>query len=354
MAYIEKRQAAQGKTRYRARITLAGQPRISETFSTRRAAQRWAERTTEAMRQRRYQPESEAEQHTLGELVDRFILEKLPELATIDQPHLKNKLRWWSKEIGENRKLSHLTPAVITQARDRLARGHSLSGTVPSPATVKRYLGILSRMMSVAVKEWWWMEDNPCTKVVRPREPRGRVRFLDDGERERLLTACQDSRKRRLYPLVVTALSTGARRGELLRLTWQDVDLERGVAIVHHSKNGDRRALAITGLTADVIRQWRTERRLGSNYLFHNRHGQPEFPRAAWQEALQEASLEDFRFHDLRHTFASYLAMSGATLAELAEALGHKTLAMVGRYAHLTEGHTASVIARMNRQFLGG
>lgn len=196
------------------------------------------------------------------------------------------------------------------------------------------------------------MDDNPCARVVRPKEPRGRVRFLDEDERHRLLTACQASRKRRLYPFVVLALCTGARRGELLGLRWYDVDLDRGVAIVHHSKNGDRRGLAITGLAAQVLEQWRTCRRTGCDLVFHNRHGKPTFPRHAWMEALAAAEVGDFRFHDLRHSFASYLAMSGATLAELAEAMGHKTLAMVKRYAHLTEGHTKRVIARMNRQFL--
>ena len=196
------------------------------------------------------------------------------------------------------------------------------------------------------------MDDNPCSKVVRPKEPRGRMRFLDDGERQRLLAACQTNRKRRLYPLVVLALFTGARRGELLRLKWQDVDLDRGVAIVHHSKNGERRALAITGLATQVLREWGTVRRIDCDLVFHNRHGQSAFPRHAWAVALAEAEIEDFRFHDLRHTFSSYLAMSGATLAELAEAMGHKTFAMVKRYAHLTEGHTARVVARMTQRFM--
>ena len=351
MAHIEKRHTKQG-IRYRARITLKGHPRISETFTTRRAAARWAERTTEAMRQRRYQPESESEQRSLGDLVDRFIQEKLPELTAVDQPHLASKLHWWCDQLGRDTKLGRITPAAITLARDRLAQGQSLTGRVPSSYTVKRYLAILSRTMSVAVREWWWMDDNPCAKVVRPKEPRGRVRFLDEDERRRLLAACQASRKRRLYPLVVLALFTGARRGELLNLKWQDVDLDRGVAIVHHSKNGERRALAITGLAAEVLRDWSRVRRIDSDHVFHNRHGQPTFPRHGWVEALAQAEIEDFRFHDVRHTFASYLAMTGATLAELAEAMGHKTLAMVKRYAHLTEGHTASVVARMTERFL--
>jgi integrase len=80
--------------------------------------------------------------------------------------------------------------------------------------------------------------------------------------------------------------------------------------------------------------------------------GSPTFPRDAWEQALREAGVPDFHFHDIRHTFASYMAMSGATLAELAEALGHKTLAMVKRYAHLSEAHTSGVIRRMTEKFL--
>jgi len=87
--------------------------------------------------------------------------------------------------------------------------------------------------------------------------------------------------------------------------------------------------------------------------IFAGARGKPRFPWPAWREALAAAEIEDFRSHDLRHTAASYLAMSGATLAELAAILGHKTLAMVKRYTHLSGEHTSSVVERMNRQFLG-
>ncbi|MCP3956417.1 MAG: site-specific integrase [bacterium] len=286
----------------------------------------------------------------MGDLVGRYIEEKLPHLA--DQKETSRRLEWWAGQLGQDTRLCQITPASIASARDRLARGKGLSGKAVSPSTVRRYLTVLGSAMSMATKEWFWMEDNPCSKVVRPTEPRGRVRCLDGDERQRLLAACEESQTRLLYPLVVMALCTGARRGELLRLTWQDVDLDRGVAIIHHSKNGERRALAITGLAASVLKEWSRVRRLGSDPVFAGRGGKATFPQRAWQVALEAAGIEDFRFHDLRHTFASYLAMSGATLAELAEALGHKTFAMVKRYAHLTEGHTASVVARMTQRFV--
>lgn len=90
-----------------------------------------------------------------------------------------------------------------------------------------------------------------------------------------------------------------------------------------------------------------------ADYLFSGRTGSPSFPRHAWNKALRDSQIENFRFHDLRHTAASYLAMSGATLAEIAAVLGHKTLAMVKRYSHLSEQHTTQVIARMNEAMLG-
>ena len=92
-------------------------------------------------------------------------------------------------------------------------------------------------------------------------------------------------------------------------------------------------------------------RRVDTGLVFPSEAGLPKFPQRQWEEALRAAQIEDFRFHDLRHSAASYLAMSGATLAEIAEVLGHKTLAMVKRYSHLTEQHTSMVVARMTAKF---
>lgn len=104
----------------------------------------------------------------------------------------------------------------------------------------------------------------------------------------------------------------------------------------------------MTGYATELLQGMRKVRRLDTNLVFSNGVGRATFPRKAWGRAPRQAQIEDFRFHDLRHTAASYLAMSGATLAEIAEVLGHKTLAMVKRYSHLSEQHTIKVVARMN------
>jgi integrase len=243
-------------------------------------------------------------------------------------------------------RLSDVTPAIITDHRDLLAQDHA-------PATVRRYLAALSHAFTVAIREWQWMEDNPCKRVSKPSEPRGRVRFLMDEERQRLLGACTASASRYLSLVVLIALSTGFRKGEILRLQWPDVDLTRGRLTSHETKNSERRTVPLTGSALDRMRQHARVRRIDTQLVFPNAHGtKPLDIRKAWETALKQASIPDFRFHDLRHSAASYLAMSGASLAEIAEILGHKTLAMVKRYAHLSEAHTAGVVARMNAKFL--
>ena len=206
---------------------------------------------------------------------------------------------------------------------------------------------------TIAINEWEWVEEHPMKKISKLPEPRGRVRFLDDKERERLLDACQNIRGAdNLYLLVVLALSTGARHGELINLRWRDVDLTRKVIVLHDTKNKERRVLPLAHHALELIKAHHEARDVATDLLFPapRKPNEPWASRSAWQAAVTKAGLEDFRFHDLRHSAASYLAMNGASLAEIAEVLGHKTLAMVKRYAHLSEAHTAGVVERMNQK----
>jgi integrase len=123
-----------------------------------------------------------------------------------------------------------VTPAVIAEQRDRLAQ--SLK-----PSSINRYLGTLSHVFTTAVQEWQLLDHNPLAKVRRPRDTGSRIRFLFDDERRRLLEACKESRNPYLYLVVVLALSTGARKQEILSLRWPDVDLQRGIITLHKTKN---------------------------------------------------------------------------------------------------------------------
>ena len=357
MASIEKRTTSDGKTSYRVKVRLKGQPTESASFERLTDAKKWAASIESAIRENRHFKTTEAKRHTLAELIERYIRDVLP-----TKPKSRYKqtalLNWWKEQIGCYA-LSDVTPALIAEQRDKLSTGKTYRGTQRNPATVVRYLAALSVCFTHAVKEWGWVDDSPTRKVTKPKESRGRVRFLSDDERPRLLKACKESSNPHLYPAVVLALSTGMRSGEIMGLTWDVVDLNRGRAILHETKNGERRAVALTGHALDVMKDMGKVRRLDGNLLFPSKENAPQKPqkpmnlRPDWVAALKAADIQDFRFHDLRHSAASYLAMNGASLAEIAEVLGHKTLQMVKRYAHLSEGHTARVVESMNQKIFG-
>ena len=151
---------------------------------------------------------------------------------------------------------------------------------------------------------------------------------------------------------------------EILGLKWKDVDLVRKVITLHETKNGERRLLPLAGHALELIQEHAKMRAVirGDEWLvFPARNvredgyakNRPASIRVGWEKALKLAEISEFRFHDLRHSAASYLAMNGASMAEIAEVLGHKTLNMVKRYAHLSEAHTAKVVESMNRKIFG-
>ncbi|MBY0272835.1 MAG: site-specific integrase [Alphaproteobacteria bacterium] len=350
MATIETRRSADGTIGYRAKVRLKGFPSESATFERKTDAKEWAKQTETNMRQGRHFKTAEAKKHTVGELIDRYLheIEKKNPKRFVD---VKPLLRWWKGEIGVYL-LSDASRALIVEQRDKLLNTKGRNVERRSNSTVNRYMTALGNAFTVATNEWEWVEENPMKKISKLSEPRGRVRFLDDEERERLLEACKDSANPQLHTLVVLALSTGARHGELINLRWSDVDWQRSVITLHDTKNNERRLLPLLHYALELMKEHNKVRNIASDLVFPSlaRPMKPWDSRSAWLSASQKANIDNFRFHDLRHSCASYLAMNGASLAEIAEVLGHKTLQMVKRYAHLSEAHTAKVVQRMNER----
>ena len=353
MASIEKRVSKTGIPSYRVLIRLKGCPTQTATFKRITEAKRWEQQTEAAIKEGRHFKTTEGKKHTLAELIDRYSKEVLPTKPK-QANHQTQQLGWWKSKLGDYT-LADITTALLVQYRDELARGETSRGTPRSPATVCRYLAALSHAFSIAVTEWQWLEASPMSKVKKPTEPRGRVRFLDDDERTRLLNACKESSNTWLYPCVVLALSTGMRQGELMGLKWPDVNLKAGFLILHQTKNGERRRIPLAGLGLALLVEQAKVRRLDSDLLFpgtrHKDH--PIDLRTPFETALKAAGINDFRWHDLRHCTASYLAMNGASLGEIAEVLGHKTLGMVKRYSHLSDSHVSNVVGAMNKKIFG-
>jgi integrase len=203
------------------------------------------------------------------------------------------------------------------------------------PATINRILGVLRHMFTKAV-DWGMVSDDVLKRVRKARpleENNARLRFLSKEECQTLTAACDDH----LQPIVITALHTGARKSEILKLRWDQVDLKHGFILFKGSmaKNGERREVPIN----DTLRTTLSGivRRIDLPFVFYNPGTDEPYTMVArsFASTLKKAKITDFRFHDLRHTFASHLAMSGVELITIKKLLGHKDITMTLRYAHL-------------------
>lgn len=349
MAYIEKR-SHNGKTTYRARVRIHGMPDQSASFSTRTAAKEWARRTESELKQTRYFPHDACKNRTFGAFIDHYIAHHLPKnpKALSKQTQI---MHFWKTHLGKYY-LPHISPSLIASTRDLLLSQKTTRGTLRSPATVNRYLAALSRSFTICIREYNWLKENPVLLITRPPEPRGRDRFLTLDEISRLLDACRYSRSHYLYPIVTFALATGARRGEILNLKWSDLDTSNHLVTFRDTKNGESRTITLTPYIAEILTLERKHRVILSPYIFPSPSGKPADITTAWREVLLKANL-NIRFHDLRHTAASHLAMNGASTLEIAAILGHKTLAMVKRYTHFSNSATAQTLKRMNAAIFG-
>ena len=351
MATIRQRTRQDGSIVYQTQVRLKGHPLQTATFKRKTDARKWAEDTQSAIRDGRHFKTSEAKRHTLAELVDRYIAESTAEKK--DGKNQERQLNWWKERIGDYL-LADVTPALISEWREKIARETTVRGTVRAPATVNRKLAALSVAFTAAEKEWQWVESNPVVKVKKKKEPPGRTRYLSEDEFPRLLEACKNSKCELLYPAVIFAVSTGMRKGKILNLTWEDIDWGREVAVFYDTKNGENYGVPLTGHLLEELKRLSKVRRIDTSLVFPRQDGKgPIDLRDYWDVAKAEADIKDFRFHDLKHTAASYLTMQGVSLGELAEILGQKTLQMVKRYSHLAVDHKKKVLGELDKQFFG-
>jgi integrase len=293
----------------------------------------------------------------------------IPDLVDLYMAHYSGRdgtrcqrLTWWKLQLS-NVALQDLSDDHVHAAIDSLATQHSryfagkdADGKAVyrakkkplAPATLNRYAASLAAVITWAIKRRIAPKGyvHPCRSVERRAEHNERVRFLTDDERTRLLVACRASTWPRLYLLVLMALTTGARKGELLGLKWESIDLVRGEAHVGLTKNGDPRVLPLVPV---VVQELTTLKGAANAFVFASPRtkDKPFAFESKYLEALAAARIRGVTFHTLRHSCASMLAKSGATLLEIGDLLGHRQLQMTKRYAHLATGHKAAMVNRL-------
>lgn len=210
-------------------------------------------------------------------------------------------------------------------------------------ASINRALEIVRRILHLARDEWDWIASFPRIRMLS--EPRRRVRFLTQPEADALLEVLPAH----LRPVVSFALTTGCRMGEILNLEWTRVDLNRRVAWLEHgtTKNGDGRGIP---LNTDAVLALRAAEGGHGRWCFTYRGQRMERVGSGWKRALRRVQITEFRFHDLRHTWASWHVTNGTSLQELMKLGGWKSYEMVLRYAHLAPDHLSNAAARIERR----
>jgi integrase len=356
MAVIEKRTLQDGTVSYRVKIRIKGCKPHTATFDNRADAKKWATITESDLERGLKFDDHNARTHTLKDAIAKYLEYSSLDNAPRFTQQRKKQLAWWEAKMG-HLFLANIKAAEINKFKRELmttmgGRGGA-SPTVLKPATVNSYIAALSVVLSHATKELHWLPFNPAQAVKKLELNNARDRHLSKSERKKLLTACQKGHPL-LYPLVLLAISTGLRKGELLALTWKDIDLDREALRVMKSKNGDKRSVPLVGKALELVKEIFVKRPQNSEFVFARTDGQAAMElKKHWDKAVKEAKIDNFRFHDLRHTSATYLLESGATQLEVSAILGHRDIQMVKRYAHLADNHATKVVERMNEKVFG-
>lgn len=347
MATIRERRTREGEVRYQAIVRRQGFPERAETFSTMRKAERWVRLVEGEMEDGRHFRSAEAKRKSLADAIERYVRDEVPKKR--DGEMHKTTLKWWQTELG-HLKLADITPALVVEYRDKLTRrehrGKKLSG-----ARVNRYVACLRHLFTVARKRWHWLSYNPVTDVDMLPEGKGRLRYLSDDERQALLA--ETTKDRVLHTFVVLALSTACRAGELQKLQWADVDQKSGRVLFRETKNATPRTTWLAGPALDLLKEHGKVRKIDPDTLVFEatgKRGVYEY-HAPFRTAVDAAGLANLRFHDLRHSAATYLAQQGATEQQL-RAIGGWKSNIVNRYVHLAAEDSKAALEKLAKKII--
>lgn len=268
---------------------------------------------------------------TIAEALGRYRLTITPQKksAKTEQYRITNILRSPISQV----KLAECTPFHIATHRDlRLLAPHPQKpAQTIGPATVKHEMMLLSHLFTIAEGEWGIEGlSNPVLKVRKPRVPPGRIRRLKPVEEAKIMRALKHHANKELKPLVILALETAARQGELLGLRWENISFKKRVAHLPVTKNGERRDIPLTLRSVETLKQLKPE---AEGAVFRSNHGALK---SAWRSMMAKLGIEDLHFHDLRHEAISRLFEAGLDAIEVSTISGHKSMQMLRRYAHLS------------------
>jgi integrase len=361
---------------WRVTVRRKGTKTLTKTFKRKTDADNWATQTEADINKGEHRPEAKGAGLSFAELWKAFCaddVDGLPSQSATQQKVMPGKVKFWLDAFGYVL-LRELTPELIDDAVEQLKQKRIIStagndhGQI-SPSTVRKYLSDLGTVFKYAVTKRF-IRETPMRQVHgKPEANDERVRILTDDERIRLLAACDISQTPELPVTVRLALNTGLRKSELFGLTQDRVNItdraKRYQAdglpfvipprhiLVEITKNGHPRLMPLNDEAADALASWMRTQPIDAKALVFPSRETPRKPLdidRPWETALRRAEITDFRWHDMRHCFASELIMSGASVAQVAKLTGHRDLKSLMRYSHLSPEHSHELVARISRK----
>jgi len=312
--------------------------RIWETCATEEMAETNLRKVMTLIDEGRYLEKKRQPKETLGHIGKRYI-EWVEAVGQKDVRSKKCRLEVLKGFFGKDTPIAAITRARIEEFQTWRKNTKGESGRIPAPATVNREVALIKHMLTKAV-EWGILVDNPARRIKLFREDNRRLRFLTPREIKALLEACSPTLRR----IVLLALHTGMRKGEILNLVWDNVNLRERFIELLDQKNGERSTIPLNQTAIDTLRS--IPRRLDSKYVFPGKTPDKPFYdlKRQFEKAVTKAGLEGVTFHVLRHTCASHLVMAGVDLATVKEIMRHKSIEMTLRYSHLSPAHKKSAV----------
>jgi integrase len=322
---------------------------LSKTFKTYREANEWIKKTESDIREKEPRPfTSKYDLRPQDITLENFCIRYEKQVQAFKEPTTRVTqrvlLQWWKDHIG------HLPLPVISTS---IINDHIiLLMQTKQPSTIKRYIGALSCIMKFAVKEKL-LERNPLTGMSKPKIPKPKVRFLDDDERRQLLLTAKNDMNPHIYPALILSLDIGLRLGSLKNLTWGDVQVQRKRVTLYRTKNDESYTIPISDFCLKTLLEYRDslpEWQKG-DYVFKAKSGNSAYLRRCWDRIRRNSGVR-LRWHDLRHSTASDILMSGGSLAHVKETLGHKSWIATTFYAHLNEQAVRDAVNNAAKKFV--
>jgi integrase len=350
MGHFRERKDKNGRNRYQYIIELYRNGKKiykSKTFSTKREALCWEKKFLYELDNGLVTKDS-LKKRKVSDAIQKYIANVLPQRPK-NTRNVLHHLKWWENRIGHCQ-LSETTPALCAECRDQLLQEINSKGKVRKSATALRYIATMSSVFECCMKDWMWISQNPLRSIKKPSPGHRKTRFFTLEEIQKIHALCASSNSPMILPIFIIAVHTGMRRGEILSLRWEDIDLKEKEIRLSTSKNGESGDIAMTNDVYEVFADLLVSKKTTISGLVFPSPNNPQKPvdiKSTWERILDKAGITGATFHTIRHSTCSHLASLGVSPTLIARIVGHKDSRTTDIYIDAVKSHRREVMKQL-------